>query len=147
LPLLPNSVVYGVVYNTTTYGPNPIGTSATCFSTAAGCPYDSLNIALAPTTTVGAQTYPAKLYQNTIFASNYCDLGVAGTGTFRLDSPTIACWAGYIPAARFVAANPPLTKDDCKKDGWQSQTNASGQPFPNQGQCIQYQYRQIAGVC
>ena len=139
MPLLPNSVVFGVVYNTSHYGPSPIGESTACFTSSAGCPYDSLNIALAPATTVGAQTYPYTLYQNTIYAGNYCDNGSAGTDTFRLDSPTTPlCWAPYIPAARFVAANPPLTKDDCKKDGWQSQTNASGQPFPNQGQCIQY---------
>lgn len=35
-------------------------------------------------------------------------------------------------------ANPPVTKNDCKNGGWQSRTNGLGQPFPNQGQCIQY---------
>ena len=135
---LPNSVVYGIVYNTTSYGPSPIGTSAACFSSSGGCPYDSLNIALAPVVTVGTKPYFDTLYQNTLYAGNYCDNGLAGTGTFRLDSPTSACWAGFVPAAQFTAANPPLTKDDCKNGGWQSLTNASGEPFRNQGQCIQY---------
>lgn len=136
--VLPNSAVYGIVYNTTSYGPSPIGTSASCFASSGGCPYDSMNIALAPVVTVGSKPYPDTLYQNTLYAGNYCDNGLAGTGTFRLDSPSSACWAGFIPAAQFTAANPPLTKDDCKNGGWQSLTNASGEPFRNQGQCIQY---------
>ena len=133
---LPNSVVYGIVYNTTSYGPSPIGTSAACFPTSAGCPYDSLNIALAPVVTVGTKPYFNTVYQNSPIAGEYCDNGLAGTGTFRLDSPTSACWAGYIPAAQFFATNPPTSKDDCKNGGWQTRTNAAGEPFKNQGQCV-----------
>lgn len=136
--VLPNSAVYGIVYNTTSYGPSPIGTSASCFASSGGCPYDSLNIALAPVVTVGSKPYPNTVYQNTVYGPNYCDNGLAGVGTFRLDSPTSFCWAGFVPAAQFTAANPPLAKDDCKNGGWQSLTNASGEPFRNQGQCIQY---------
>lgn len=135
---LPNSVVYGVAYNTTHYGPSPIGEGAACYGTPAGCPYDSLNIGLSPTVVLGTKPFFNTVYQNTPFASNYCDNGAAGTGTFRLDSPTSACWVGEVPAARFLAANPPLTKDDCKNNGWQTRTDGAGQPFPNQGQCIQY---------
>jgi hypothetical protein len=32
----------------------------------------------------------------------------------------------------------PLSKDDCKNGGWQNLTDGSGQPFPNQGQCVSY---------
>jgi hypothetical protein len=39
---LPQQVIVTVAYNTTHYGPHPIGESAACFKT--GCPYDSLNI-------------------------------------------------------------------------------------------------------
>jgi hypothetical protein len=138
LPVVPDSVVYGIVYNTTHYGPSPIGESEPCFPSSGGCPYDSMNIALAPVVTVGSKPYPDTSYQNAVYGASYCDGGIDGTGTFRLDSPTSACWAGYVPAAQFTAANPPPTKDDCKNGGWQSRTNASGQPFPNQGQCIQY---------
>lgn len=136
--LLPNSVVYGIVYNTTSYGPSPIGTSATCFTDSGGCPYDSLNIALAPVVTVGTKPFFNTVYQNSSIGAEYCDGGLGGTGTFRLDSPTAACWAGYVPAAQFTATNAPLTKDDCKNGGWQTRTTATGQSFPNQGQCIQY---------
>jgi hypothetical protein len=136
--LLPDSVVYGLVYNTTHYGPNPIGESAACVGTTAGCPYDALNIALAPVVTVGTKPFFNTLYQNSPLGVMYCDGGLAGTAVFRLDSPTNACWAGFIPAARFTAANIPLSRDDCKNDGWQTRVTASGEPFRNQGQCIQY---------
>jgi hypothetical protein len=135
---LPDSVVYGVVYNTSHYGPQPVGESPPCYGTAAGCPYDSLNIAFAPVVTVGTKPYLNTLYQSTVYASNYCDSGLAGTGTFRLDSPTSACWVGYVPAAQFTATNPPLTKDDCKNGGWKTRTTATGKPFKNQGACIDY---------
>lgn len=37
-------VVVTVAFNTTNYGPNPIGTTAACYGADGGCPYDSLNI-------------------------------------------------------------------------------------------------------
>ena len=100
---LPNSVVYGITYNTSHFGPSPIGESVPCFSTSAGCFYDSLNIGLAPVVTVGTKSFFNTLYWNNAYAANYCDGGLAGTGIFRLDSPTDACWAGYVPAAQFKA--------------------------------------------
>lgn len=136
--LLPNSVVLGVVYDTTSYGPNPIGTSAPCFSTAAGCPYDSLNIALAPAVTVGVKPFPDTLYWNDAYAGNYCDGGLDGTGTFRLDSASGACWAGYVPAFQVQAFTVATTRDGCKNNGWQLLSRADGSPFKNQGDCIQY---------
>jgi hypothetical protein len=136
--VLPNSVVYGITYNTTSYGPSPIGTSAACFGTAAGCPYDSLNIALAPVVTVGTKTFYDTLYWNDAYASNYCDNGLAGTGTFRLDSPTSACWIGQVPAAQFNAYTIATNKDTCKDGGWQSLSRSNGTAFKNQGDCIQY---------
>ena len=135
--VLPNSVVYGIEYNTTHFGPNPIGTAA-CTSTTQGCPYDSLNIALSPVVTVGTKPFFNTVYQNSPFAAAYCDNGLAGTGTFRLDSPTSACWVGFVPAARFLAANPPNNKDDCKNGGWQTRTDNNGNPFKNQGQCVSF---------
>jgi hypothetical protein len=97
-----------------------------------------LNIALAPVVTVGTKPYFNTLYQNSVFGTEYCDGGLAGIGIFRLDSPTSACWVGYVPAAQFNAANTAVTKDDCKNGGWQTHTTASGGSFSNQGQCIQY---------
>ena len=114
LPVMPNSVVYGIVYNTTHSGPSPIGESAACFSGSGGCPYDSLNIALAPAVVVGSKPFPDTIYQNTSVAGNYCD-STPVPGTFRLDSPTSACWAGYVPAVRFNA-DTHLEKHDDRDD-------------------------------
>jgi hypothetical protein len=136
--VLPNSVVYGIVYNTTSYGPNPIGTSAACFSGPGGCPYDSLNIGLAPVVNVGTKSFFNTLYQNSSIGAEYCDSGAAGTGTFRLDSPTSACWVGLVPAAQFTAFTVATSAAGCKKDGWQSLSRADGSSFKNQGDCIQY---------
>jgi hypothetical protein len=136
--VLPNSVVYGVVYNTTHYGPQPVGESAACFTSSGGCGYDSMNVALAPTVVVGSKPFPDTLYWDTIYAGNYCDLGAAGVGTFRLDSPTSACWGGFIPAAQFTAYTIATTAAGCKNNGWQSLSRAGGSPFKNQGDCIQY---------
>jgi hypothetical protein len=99
---LPDSVVFGIAYNTTNSGPSPIGQTA-CNSSAGGCGYDSLNISLSTSVSVGTNTYLGTVWQNSVYGSSYCDGGLAGTGTFRLDSPTSACW-GAFPAVQFKAA-------------------------------------------
>lgn len=58
--VLPNTVYYGVTYDTTHYGSNPIGEGAACFSSSAGCFYDSLNVGITPAgpsvgTSIGTQ--------------------------------------------------------------------------------------------
>jgi len=103
--VLPDTVVYGIAYNTSHYGPNPIGNGAACYSSSGGCPYDSLNIGLAPSVEVGSKPYPNTIYQNAVYGSDYCDNGAAGVGTMRLDSATSACWSGYVPAVKFTASN------------------------------------------
>jgi hypothetical protein len=102
---LPNNIVWGVAFNTSNYGPEPVGTQP-CDSTAAGCPYDSLNLALSPSVAVGSKPYPDTVFQSTITPSQLCDGGTTAlTGVFNLDSPGNACWAGYVPAAKFVATS------------------------------------------
>jgi hypothetical protein len=99
---LPDSVVLGVAYDTTHYGYNPIGESAPCFGTGAGCPYDSLNIGLSPAVTTGSKPYPDTVFQNAAASGLYCD-ATPTAGTFNLDSPTSACWAGLVPAFTVTA--------------------------------------------
>ncbi len=101
---LPSQVIWTVTYNTTHYGPNPIGESTACFGTSAGCGYDSLNVGLASTNSVGTDTDPDGLFWNTATAGNYCDGGTGGTGTLRDDTP---CWTGYVPAGELQLATPP----------------------------------------
>jgi hypothetical protein len=99
---VPGSVVFGIAYNTTDAGYHPVGTTA-CNSSSGGCGYDSLNIALSQEPpTVGTDSNPGKIFQNAVYAASYCDGGTAGTGFFRLDSPTCN-WlnAPSIPAVQF----------------------------------------------
>ena len=112
---LPNKVIFGVAYNTSHYGYHPVGESAVCFTSSGGCPYDSLNIALSQDPTdlsAGSDPVFGKLYQNSPLGGEYCDGGLAGTNTFRLDSPNVPpCWGVtvptdppyYIPSVKFVA--------------------------------------------
>jgi hypothetical protein len=104
---LPSRVIMSVSYNTSGYGTSPQGYEMPCNSTSAGCPYDSLNVGLtepmnpespAPVApSVGGNPAPEAAYQDSTTASNYCDAGLKGTGTFRLDSGVPPCWTGYQP--------------------------------------------------
>ncbi|MEY2588654.1 MAG: hypothetical protein QOJ67_638 [Acidimicrobiaceae bacterium] len=131
---LPNTVIYGISYNTSNYGPTPYG-PLPCSSTPQGCFYDSLNVGVSASATTGTDVDPDGAFLNSATASVYCDGGTAGT--FRNDhSP--ACWTGYVPSVRFGAANPPASKDACKRDGWKQLTDDNGKPFKNQGACESY---------
>jgi hypothetical protein len=107
---LPSRAILSVSYNTSGYGASPQGYGNPCNSTSAGCPYDSLNVGLtepaneeSPTPvapSVGADPAPESAYQDSATAGNYCDSGLGGTGTFRLDSGVPPCWTGYQPLFR-----------------------------------------------
>jgi hypothetical protein len=93
---VPDTIVYGITYDTANHGGNPTHVTS---------PADSLNIALSqdPTdVTVGHDTNPGTLWQNTNQvqgpASNgntnsvgYCS-STGGLNVFRLDSPGSSCW-------------------------------------------------------
>jgi hypothetical protein len=103
---LPSKAIISVAFNTSNYGTQPQGAQP-CSTTTAGCPYDSLNIGLTepaneenPTAvapSVGADPAPESAYHNSATAARYCDNGLGGTGTFRLDSGIPPCWTGYQP--------------------------------------------------
>jgi hypothetical protein len=76
---VPNSIIYGVAFNTNTWGYQPIGKPG---------PYESLNFGgndSAPPS-VGSRPFPDTAYWNTATAGNYADGGAGGTGTFRRDT-------------------------------------------------------------
>jgi hypothetical protein len=144
---LPEKVIYGISYDTTHHGPEPVGEGAACYSSSAGCGYDALNIALSEEVLTGSQVNPGTLYWDSTYAGFYCDEGAGGTGTFRLDSPGNACWSGegyaYIPAVAFYTApepviNPPTSPSDCRPGSWQEYTDASGTPFTDKADCLAY---------
>jgi hypothetical protein len=100
---LPDSVIWSVSYNTSHYGPSPIGESASCYTSAGGCGYDSLNVGVqtfTPDILTGTDVDPDGIFWNTSYAPNYCDGGADGTGTFRADTGA-GCWTDYRPLVRF----------------------------------------------
>ena len=92
---LPSQVIWSVQYDTSQYGPNPYG-SLPCETSAAGCPYDSLNVGLESAANTGTAIDPNGVFQNAALAGDYCDGGTGGVNVFRADTP---CWTGYIPMA------------------------------------------------
>jgi len=124
---VPNEVIYGIAYNTNTWGANPIGQPG---------PYESLNVGLSSASpTTGTDVEPGAVFWNTMTAGSYADLGAAGVGTFRRD----VNWSPYTPAVSLTASpslvGPPTSKDQCMKSGWAAFNNPS---FKNQGGCVSF---------
>jgi hypothetical protein len=115
--VVPQDIVWGLSYNTQTYGPAPTGISG---------PYNSLNVALTPSVNTGTDINSGSVFLD---GGNYPystsgvaglndpngNLGVYNTfrndclpgsdGTMTSDNGT-GCdyWSGYVPAAEFYAA-------------------------------------------
>jgi len=87
--VLPKPAIVAVAYNTSDFGTEPQRSIA-----PEGGPYDSLNVALTGTATVGSQPQPEDGYLDSTWGGAYCDGGSSGTGSFRLDS---GCWGGSQP--------------------------------------------------
>ncbi|MCU1400336.1 MAG: Ig domain protein group 1 domain protein [Acidimicrobiales bacterium] len=125
--VVPNSIVYGIAYNTNTHGYAPIGAPG---------PYESLNVAINDSgPTVGTDSAPDAVYWNTSFGGFYTDGGANGTGPFRRDSG----WGTSTPAVKFVASAPVATsKQVCSDNGWMRVARLDGSSFKNQGDCVSY---------
>jgi hypothetical protein len=100
---LPNDVIVSVAYNTSNYGEHPVGAAA-CQSTAAGCYYDSLNVALIEPAeggaTVGHDPTESQ-YINSEYSEEYCG-DAADTKAFGPTPGT--CWEGDQPAIQVEAS-------------------------------------------
>ncbi|MFI5197804.1 MAG: hypothetical protein ACHQJD_04235, partial [Thermoanaerobaculia bacterium] len=93
--VLPDTFIYGIAYNTNTWGYNPIGAPG---------PYESLNVGLnsvPPQVTIGIDNDTDDVYWNTQTASDYADHGSDGVGVFRRDTG----WTPYVPAIKFTTVN------------------------------------------
>lgn len=99
--VLPSKVIYGISFNTQTYGPHPLGHAT---------PATSLNVALntsAHGPTVGSDVYPGRVDLSSATAGYYCTTA-ATVGTF---SRTGQCWTvntnhaapWWVPAVQFTA--------------------------------------------
>ena len=123
---LPNELIFGVAFNTNTWGAHPIGVPG---------PYESLNVGLAVVPpSVGTDVEPDALFWNTSTAGNYADGGTGGVGIFRRDTG----WTPYSPAFSISASTVATTADGCKNDGWRSLARTDGSTFKNQGDCVSY---------
>ena len=109
---LPESIVFGIAYNTSSWGYQPYGYQTPCFTSSGGCGYDSLNVALSTDPTdlrAGSDPNTGTVFQFNHNPAFYCDLGANGVDRFRLDSPGNGCWSfgapntlpAYIPSVRF----------------------------------------------
>jgi hypothetical protein len=102
---LPGQIIVGIQFDSTHYGPSPLGESAACFSTAEGCFYDSLNIST-DSNDGFYQAIGSVLDVNGIFVhytspSQSCT-GSASVTMFGLDVAP-GCWTGYHPEIRITA--------------------------------------------
>jgi hypothetical protein len=87
---LPTQSIVALAYNTSDYGAEPTH----CNTGPGPCPYDSLNVGLTGSPTVGTAPLPEDAFLSSTWGGAYCDNGVSGTGSFRLDA---GCWGGYQP--------------------------------------------------
>jgi len=121
--VVPDTIIFGVTYNTSNQGYDPLGAPG---------PYDSLNVALRDSEEFGPPAVGTDINSDAIFLS--CTNNVECkdvSGVLHQETG----WAPYTPAIRFTTV---FTKDDCKKGGWRNLFRADGTPFKNQGACIRY---------
>ena len=95
---LPDELVYGVSYNTSTSGNDPDGVRS-CQGTIPGCPDDSLNVGVAAGLPVrGSDVYPAGIFIDRQSGGD-CTSDPSVADSFSLDACT---WTGANPLVRFV---------------------------------------------
>lgn len=127
--VLPDSFIFGVAYNTNTWGYAPIGQPG---------PYDSLNVGLSQVAgegvppSVGTDPDPDVVFWNTAHGDWYTGGGPGGI--FRPDTG----WTGFQPAVQFTTFAFPATTGDCKNGAWRNLVRRDFSAFKNQGDCVSY---------
>ncbi len=92
--MLPEQLIYGLAFNTETWGYQPTGVPG---------PYNSLNLALTTTgPSAGTDVDPDAVYWNTQTAGWYSDGGAGGVGISRADTN----WSPYAPMIQFNTPEP-----------------------------------------
>jgi len=91
--VLPDGIVFGLAFDTQSYGASPEGVAG---------PFNSLNFGLSAAATVGTDVNNNSVFWNT---SNGPFLSVpANAGAFRED---VGGWVGFVPAVRFSTTDVP----------------------------------------
>jgi hypothetical protein len=97
--VLPERLVYGISYDTSTSGNAPHGTARPCFGTPAGCPDDSLNVgAEAGLPKRGTDVNPDGVFIDQA-AGGDCTTDTTLLDAFSLDACT---WQGFNPMVRII---------------------------------------------
>ena len=113
---LPETFIYGVEYNTNTWGYHPIGQPG---------PYESLNVGLATVApAVGSNVVTGEWYR-----SSY-----NGGGGLVSESTAQA----YTPTVQFTTLAVPVQANDCRNGAWQNLVRTDLSAFKNQGACVSY---------
>jgi hypothetical protein len=101
---LPEKAIISIAYNTSNYGAQP--QHAACQSTEAGCPYDSLNVAVhqpgeaeAATPAVGSDPDLSEVFIASTYGALFCSPGEAN-GVFGPSGP---CWNEEQPVLKVAA--------------------------------------------
>lgn len=94
--VVPDKIIYGLVFNTQSYGPNPTGVSG---------PYNSLNFLFNTLggASVGTDVNPDGVFWDTATAGYLAN--PANVNQFAQDTN----WTGYVPSAQFNAVPEPST--------------------------------------
>lgn len=95
--VVPDEIVFGLAFNTQSYGANPTGVAG---------PYNSLNFALNDVSgpSVGTDVNSDAVFWNTSTQSWYANYDPSATA-FQKDT----AWAPYVPAVQFAAVPEPAT--------------------------------------
>ncbi len=136
----PNTVVWGVAFDTDTWGANPVGVDG---------PYDSLNVATTTGVTVGTDANVGGAFLDSTEAGEYGScystpndyssplVNNCSTGTFRNDPNG---WTGYIPAVQFSAVSniaPSFTSTNeasaTQREPFTFEVTTAGYPVPSLG--------------
>jgi hypothetical protein len=103
---LSKEIVIGISFNTSDFGPHPLGQNTACYKTVEGCPYDSLNIGVfgdvyypAADSIVSSVFDPNGVFVNYTIPANSCS-GIQPTGILEDDQP---CFTGYHPELAITA--------------------------------------------
>ena len=113
---LPETFIYGVEYNTNTWGYHPIGQPG---------PYESLNVGLTSVApTVGSNVVTGELYR-----SSYN--GVGGL-------VPEATAQSYTPTVQFTTFAIPVHPSDCRNGAWENLVRTDFTAFANQRACVSY---------
>jgi hypothetical protein len=102
---LPSQIIVGVEFNSSDYGPHPLGDSTSCHATTEGCFYDSLNISTDSNSgfyqAIGSVLDVDGIFFNYTLPNASCT-GSAIIGEFGLDAGP-GCWTGYHPEIQVTA--------------------------------------------